>query len=170
MDHNRKIVGLLLALVVVSSGVAAPVAAQSDVDWEDELLDLFETHADTFNEQIDDVDLGPAGDRLAGKTVKAVVTGEEETVVFTFTMDENNHITDLQAGDTGDADLKMTTSKATIERVLNADNPAQAFRDAYANDDIRIKTDYGLGEAVTSGRIVDWGFWTAADTFKGVFF
>lgn len=170
MDGTRKIIGLFLALVVLSSALAGPAAAQSDAEWEAELLDLFEKHSETFNENIDDVDLGPAEKRLAGKTVQAVVTNEDERMVFTFTMDENNHITDLEAGGADDPDLRMVTSKATIERVLNAENPAQEFRDAYAGDDIRIKAGYGLGTAVTSGRVVEWGFWTAADTFKGFFF
>jgi len=170
MFSEARFTGALAAMLTISVLLAGAggALAQSDDPSASELFRQFSEMSDTFNEQIVEVDLGPAGDRLAGQTANVVIDTPDGQERFSFSMDEENRITNLQPTTVDDADLVVRTDAATVESIATSDTPAQAFRDAYRDGDITIKANYGLVEAATSGRIVDWGFWTAADLFKGL--
>jgi len=82
-------------------------------------------------------------------------------VTYSLTMDGNNRITDLSDALSEDAKRKITTDRATIEDLATANNPAAAFRDAVANDDIVI-----TGE---DGQTVERIKWAVINAFKGFF-
>lgn len=166
----NRFVSLVLAALLVSSVGAAPASAQEQPDWAQEAYDEFAGQVQLFNELVGEVDLGPAGDRLADRSVNVYVDGDDGTAVFSFAMDERNRITDLRQSARDDADLEVRTDRRTVERIASAENPAAAFRDAYQNGDISINTTGGFTGALTGGpsKIVDWAFWTAAGVFKGL--
>jgi len=162
---------LVAAVVVAGTGVAAAQAAtvaQADEPAASGLYEQFAGMTESFNEGVADVDLGPAGDRLAGRTANVYVDTPEGREGFSFAMDERNRITNLQPRTVEDADLRMVTDRTTVRAIASADAPAAAFRDAYRTGDVTIRADFGAVEAATSGRLLDWGFWTAADLFKGL--
>ena len=169
MFSQRGFTGALVALLTLSLLVAGSggAVAQSDDPSASELFQRFSEMSDAFNEQITGVDLGPAGDRLAGQTANVYIETPDGEEGFSFAMDDQNRITNLQQTTVDDADLVVRTDAATVESIATSDTPAQAFRDAYRNGDITIKTNYGVVEAASSGRIVDWAFWSAADVFRG---
>ena len=168
MNPNRIVSAVFVALLVASVGVA-PTSAQAGPAWAQDAYDRFADRAPTFNEMVDGVDLGPAGDRLAGRSANVYVESDDGAAVFSFAMDEDNHVTDLRPEARDDADLEVRTDRATVEAIATADNPAGAFRDAYKGGDIAIGTTGGFTEAVSDGpsTVVDWAFWTVADTLKG---
>jgi hypothetical protein len=138
-------IGVLLAFLVVTSGV---VVAQSDTAsdqpaWADAAFAEYEGMVAVYNESITAVDLGVAGEQLSGERVNFVVTdGDGETATFSFRMDDQLRMTELQQGARSDATLKMSTDRTTLNEVVTADNPAVAFRNAVAGGDITFD---GLG-------------------------
>ena len=156
---------LILAVAVLLAGALAGVAvAQSDdgavpqTNGGDDLYESLEEMVPAYNENADSVDLGPVN--LAGTSNIYIQDGSSE-VTYSITMDRQNRITDLDDSHSEDAVRKITTDRETIEAVVAADNPAAAFRNAVANDDIVI-----TGEA---GKPVERVKWTVINAVKGFF-
>lgn len=84
-------------------------------------------------------DLGFAGRFARGNVINLHVTANDgEKAVVSFRLTEDNRIETVRAGARGDAKIRMTTDKATFDRIANADEPGEAFRRALENGDIRI--------------------------------
>jgi hypothetical protein len=93
--------------------------------------------AGAYNEERPE--LGLAGGLVTGSVVNFhVTTADGETAVFSFRLTEDNRIEDLRAGPRSDADIRMTTDKATFDRIATAESPGAAFREALASREIRI--------------------------------
>jgi hypothetical protein len=152
---------LALVLLVLVGGVGSVTAqngSQTNPEWGVDLFESMESMVDDYNAHADSVDLGPVS--LAGATNVYVTDGDEQAT-YTIYMDSDHRITDLQQGTDPDAARKMTTSRATIDRIASADNPAAAFRSAVESDDIVIN-----GE---SGEVVEQIKWTVINVLKGFF-
>lgn len=171
--RRTVVLAAIVALLVSSAGTA--VAQSDDPEWESEVYDEFAGQVDKFNAQVGQIDLGPAGGRLAGASANLYVEGEDGTADFSFEMDEQNRITNVQREPTEGADLRITTTRETVREIAEANNSAATFRSAYASGDIDIQAGYSLSDAVTGkqGSVVksvsNWGFWKAADAVKGFF-
>jgi hypothetical protein len=153
-------IGVVLAILVVTSGVSTAQSAQSSQpDWADEAYGEFSGMVATYNESITQVDLGIAGDQLSNERVNLVVTGADgETATFSFRMDDQLRMTELDQGPRSDATLRMSTDRETFNETLTADNPAATFRDAVADGDIRF-SGIGTGNAVK---------WTVINSVAGI--
>lgn len=131
-------IATFLALLVVTSGLAAAQSTDQP-EWADEAFAEFEGMVAVYNESITAVDLGVAGDQLANERVNLVVTDADgATATFSFRLDGQLRMTELAQGPRSDATLRMSLDRATFDEILTADNPAVAFRDAVAEDDIRF--------------------------------
>ncbi|MGM0590484.1 MAG: hypothetical protein ACQETI_02450 [Halobacteriota archaeon] len=146
-------------MLLVSASAGVGVAQSGNPAWADDLYDQMSSMVEPYNDNVADANLGVAGDQLADRRVNVYITSGDETAVFSFYMDADNRITDLQPEAHPDAQLKMTTSKATLESLAASDNPAADFRSAVANDDIVI-----AGE---DGHIVEQVKWTVINVVKG---
>lgn len=151
--HISLVMAVLILLVSAAAGSAV---AQSDDDAG--LYESLEEMVPVYNENADSVDLGPVS--LAG-TSNIYIEDGASVVTYSMTMDEDNEITALDASPNGDAKRKITTDRATIEELTAATNPAAAFRDAVANDDIVI-----TGE---DGQTIERAKWAVINVFKGFF-
>lgn len=153
----------LAVVVLLLSSSAGSVAAQSDdPEWAAELETAVDEMLPAYNEHAGDLDLGPLS--LAGTTNVYVNDPDSDgdgLATFHITMDSDNRITAFERGTSDDATRKLTTDRATLERIAAADNPAAAFRSAVANDDIVI-----TGE---DGHFVEGLKWTIVNAFKGLF-
>lgn len=147
---------ILTVAVLLVSAMAGGAVAQSDDG--DDLYESLEEMVPAYNANADAVDLGPVN--LAGTTNIYIEDGGSE-VTYSVTMDDRNRITDLDDSRSEDAVRKITTDRATIEEIAAADNPAAAFRNAVANDDIVIS-----GE---DGQILEGIKWAVINVFKGFF-
>ncbi|EMA67779.1 hypothetical protein C461_08629 [Halorubrum aidingense JCM 13560] len=147
---------ILTVAVLLVSALAGGAVAQSDDG--DDLYESLEEMVPAYNANADAVDLGPVN--LAGTTNIYIEDGGSE-VTYSVTMDDRNRITDLDDSRSEDAVRKITTDRATIEEIAAADNPAAAFRNAVANDDIVIS-----GE---DGQILEGIKWAVINVFKGFF-
>jgi hypothetical protein len=138
---NGRWIAALIALLVVTSGITS---AQSDQpDWADSTFEEFEGMVSVYNESITSVDLGIAGDQLQGETVNLAVTDADgATATFSFRLDGQLRMTELDQGERSDATLRMSTDRETLNETLNAENPAVVFRDAVADGDISLS---GIG-------------------------
>ncbi|PSP85647.1 hypothetical protein BRC83_02670 [Halobacteriales archaeon QS_1_68_17] len=118
---------------------AAPAVAQSDQPaWAADLYDRTEGMVEVYNGNVSKIDLGVAGDQLANERVNFRISDGDEEAVFSFRMDGNNRITQLSPGPRDDATLVMETDRETVEGIIEARNPAAAFRDAVLDDEITI--------------------------------
>jgi len=160
----RRIPLILVVAVLLAGALAGVAVAQSDdgaaaqaADG-DGLYESLEEMVPTYNENADSLDLGPVN--LAGTSNIYIQDGSSE-VTYSVTMDRQNRITDLDDSRSEDARRKITTDRETVEELVAADNPAAAFRNAVANDDIVI-----TGEA---GKPVERVKWTVINAFKGFF-
>jgi hypothetical protein len=147
---------ILTVAVLLVSALAGGAVAQTDSG--DDLYESLEEMVPAYNANADAVDLGPVN--LAGTTNIYIQDGASE-VTYSVTMDDRNRITDLDDSRSEDAVRKITTDRATLEAITAADNPAAAFRDAVANDDIVIS-----GE---DGQILEGIKWAVINAFKGFF-
>lgn len=174
MRGRALLVGLITLAVAAPLSVGTAVAADGDrtnadgvVDGDLTDVDEVREMADSYNRHADGVSLGPATSQLANNAVNLHVTDAEsgETVVYSFRMGADRNITDVAEGENPDANLRMDASASTVEAIADADDPAAAFRGAYASDDVSIEPT-GFAE----GGAVKWTFWTASDHLKGVLF
>ena len=150
-------ISLVLAVaVLLVSALAGGAVAQADDG--DDLYESLEEMVPAYNENADAVDLGPI--TLAG-TSNVYIQDGDSVVVYSLTMDDENRITNLEESASGDAVRKITTDRATLADIAAAENPASAFRDAVANDDIVIS-----GE---DGQLVEGIKWGVINLFKGFF-
>ena len=152
----KRISLVLVVAVLLASALAGGAVAQSDDG--DDLYESLEQMVPAYNANAESVDLGPIN--LAGTTNIYIDDGGDD-VTYSITMDDENRITALHDARSDDAVRKITTDRETLETIAAADNPAAAFRDAVANDDIVIS-----GE---NGRIVEGIKWTVINLFKGFF-
>jgi hypothetical protein len=146
---------IIVVAALLVSALAGGAVAQSDGD---DLYETLEEMVPAYNENAGAVDLGPVN--LAGTTNVYIADGSSETV-YSVTMDERNRITALDDSRSDDAVRKITTDRATLESIAAAADPAAAFRDAVANDDIVIS-----GE---DGQFVEGVKWTVINFVKGFF-
>ena len=152
-----KRISLVLAVaVLLASALAGGAVAQSDDG--DDLYESLEEMVPAYNANAESVDLGPIN--LAGTTNIYIDDGGDD-VTYSITMDGDNRITALDDARSDDAVRKITTDRETLESIAAADNPAAAFRDAVAADDIVIS-----GE---NGQIVEGIKWAVINLFKGFF-
>ena len=155
---QRTRIPVVLVVVVLAIGaVTGGAVAQSSGDDAD-LYESLEEMVPAYNENADSVNLGPVS--IAG-TSNIYIEDGDSVVTYSMTIDDRNRITDLSESPDDDAVRKITTDRETIERLTAADNPARAFRDAVANDDIVI-----TGE---DGQTVERIKWAVINAFKGFF-
>ena len=165
-QYRRAFVALAVVLLVVaplSAGTALGQSAAADAPDVEKVRQM----AEKYNERADEVNLGPASSQLTNNVVNLHVADESsgETHVYSFRMDGQKRITDIAEGENPDANLRLETTMATVEAIAAADNPAAAFRDAYATDDISIEPT-----GFAKGGLVKWTFWTATDGLKSLLF
>jgi len=155
---QRTRIPVVLVVVVLAIGaVTGGAVAQSSGDDAD-LYESLEEMVPAYNENADSVNLGPVS--IAG-TSNIYIEDGDSVVTYSMTIDDRNRITDLSESADDDAVRKITTDRETIERLTASDNPARAFRDAVANDDIVI-----TGE---DGQTVERIKWAVINAFKGFF-
>ena len=156
MERTRIPLVLVVVMLAIGAVTGGAVAQSSGEDAD--LYESLEEMVPTYNENADSVDLGPVS--IAG-TSNIYIEDGDSVVTYSLTMDGNNRITDLSDALSEDAKRKITTDRATIEDLATANNPAAAFRDAVANDDIVI-----TGE---DGQTVERIKWAVINAFKGFF-
>jgi hypothetical protein len=140
-----RLVGVLLAVLVVTSGaaVAQSDSASDQPEWAAAAFAEYEGMVAVYNESISSVDLGVAGDQLSNERVNLVVTDADgATATISFRMDSQLRMTELQLGERPDATLRMSTDRGTFDGILAADNPAVDFRNAVTSGDVTFD---GLG-------------------------
>lgn len=135
---NDTASGALVGDAVASSGasVGTPVAPPSDrfgpTFWTD-----MSTIAATYNEE--DPALGLGGDLLTGNVVNFHVTDETGAeAVASFRLTGENRITDLRAGPRDDASIRLSTDRATFDRIAAADAPGRALVRAMESGEVRV--------------------------------
>jgi len=148
---------LLVVVGLLVSAAAGGAVAQSDSSDAD-LYESLEDMVPLYNENADNVNLGPVS--IAG-TNNIYIDDGNSVVTYSLVINDQNRITALNDSPSEDAKRKITTDRATIEELTTASNPALAFRDAVANDDIVI-----TGE---DGQIVERVKWAVINAFKGFF-
>lgn len=123
---------------VIIGGGSAP----AEPAWAAALYERLSSYVDAHNRDIADANLGPAAGQLKNETVNLYVSADGGEAGFSFRTDSKNRIEGFQRGHREEATVRMETTRATVERLTNADAPAQEFRKAVLDDDIRIR---GLG-------------------------
>lgn len=133
--QRSQLAVLSLAFVVLFGSVGGVAAQSENPEWGQELFTQVESMVDDYNANVDSIDLGPIN--LAGATNIYVNDGSEQAT-YTVYMDSDNRIVDVKQGTDEDAKRKITTDRATLQRIASADDPAAEFRTAVENDDIVI--------------------------------
>jgi hypothetical protein len=153
-----RVTSVALALLLVFSSVGGVAAQTSNSEWSQQIVDDTISAMDTYNANIDNVDLGPVS--LTGySNVYITDTSTGEVAEFHIEMDERNHLIGAYWETNTEATRKITTDRETYNTVINADNPAAAFRNAIADDKIVISGD--------NGNIVEGVKWRIINLLKG---
>lgn len=160
---SRSLV-VAVAVLLVSAGAVAPVAAQSgQPSWSGEAFETLETGFDLYNQNTEGLDLGPLSSQIENKRVNMYVSDGGETAVYSFRMTGDGKVRDLQEGAHEDASLRMETDRDTMESIAASTDGQQAanrFADAVRDDDIVIG-----GE---DGHLVAQITWTVLNALKGL--
>lgn len=138
---------VLLIAAFLSGPLVAPGVAQDDQpEWADDVFDRLERAVEGYN-----AGLGPERrgvlERwlLAEARVNLYVEGPDGgEVVASFRTDDSLRITHLQRGRLGNPTLRVRASRAAVERVAGADDPARAVDNEILNGRIRIKRVFRL--------------------------
>lgn len=140
MKQKSFLKTIAVVFVVFSLTLASvPVVAQNQASWADAMYDDLSPMVDRYNEKVEPSDFGFAASQLSGETVNLVVTDTDGSqATASFKMDDQMKIRDVAQGERSDATLKMSTDRATMERVTEADDPSEAFLDAILRDRISI--------------------------------
>jgi len=155
------------SLVLATAGaVATPGAAQSDQpDWAVDMFDRMGPMVETYNDNVDPDDFGYLASQLQGEKVNLVVNdpanGTEASL--SFALNGQLQMQELALGTRDDATVQMSTDKATMDRIIAANDPVSEFRTAVNNDDIALS---GLG-AYDSLKWVILSI--VADILRGIF-
>jgi hypothetical protein len=151
---------LITVFVVLGLTLAAtPALAQSQPAWSNEMYEKMSPMVEKYNAKINADDLGIAAGQLKGEKVNLVVTDTDGSqATASFRMDDGLKMRDLQQGERDDATLKMSTDRATMERIISANNPAVTFQNAVVSGDISID---GIG-ATNAVK------WTAINVASGI--
>lgn len=153
MNHTR--IALVLAIAVLLVGVL-PTATVAQSDGDEETFEQLESMVEPYNENVGDADMGPLN--LAG-TNNLYIEDGDSTLTYTIVVNDDNRITAVEDSGSDDAVRKITTDRATYDAVTSADDPAAAFRDAVADDEIRIS-----GE---DGELIEGLKWAVINVLKG---
>ena len=169
MPTTTNLARILLSLAVVlatAGAVATPAAAQSDQpDWAVQMFEDMEPMVETYNDNVNPGDFGFLAGQLQGEKVNLVVddpaNGTEASV--SFSMNDDLQMQELALGTRDDATIRMRTDKATMDRIIAANNPVSEFRLAVRDDDITIS---GIGTV----SVVKWAvFNVVGDVLRGIF-
>ncbi|MFC7044082.1 hypothetical protein ACFQH6_00435 [Halobacteriaceae archaeon GCM10025711] len=151
-----RTVVVLLALVVLTG--SAPSQAD-DPAWAEGVFDDLQTMVAAYNANVDDPDVGTVERglqrQIRDERVNLRVTAADGTeATFSFRTDDQGHIVGLSRNEDDDAAVLVTASRATIENVAAADDPADAFVQAVSD-----------GDVVIEGRTMKW---TVVEVFQAV--
>ena len=128
------VVGLVLGILVAGSA-GAQSADAGDVD--------LERLVETYNANVDEAPDIARG-QLAGQTIEIRIGEGDEMAekdtgeALYVTTAESGRVTDYGAADAESPTIRVRTSQATLDRILNAENPGKAFDEAYSNGEIKI--------------------------------
>lgn len=170
----RVAVALLVALSFTVG--ATPVTAQSDQPaWADALFADLQDMQPRFNDNVGDADMNFAErqvyNQIKGNVINVYFVNTD--VVFSFRMQSDGTITDLQQSKRDDATLKMRMTRATAENLVAQDNPVPPFVEAVQNGKV---VDQGSGTTVQGivingedGKPIKQATWVVINTVKGLF-
>jgi hypothetical protein len=134
---------IVVSLVIATALMMAPATAQSgQPDWADSLYESSLPMVETFNAHVGTVDLGVAGDQLAGERVHLEIESDQGTATFSFLLTDDLEIAAFQQGAHPDATISMKTTLTVYERIVASPTPAVAFVDAVSAGEISIS---GIG-------------------------
>lgn len=158
---------LSIAVVLATAGaVATPAAAQSDQpDWAVDMFDRMGPMVETYNENVDPDDFGWIAGLLQGEKVNLVVNdpanGTEASV--SFALNDQLQMQELALGTRDDATIVMSTDKATMDRIIESNDPALKFQTAVNKGSIDIS---GVGSV---GSVKWFVLAVVADILRGIF-
>lgn len=137
---------LSLAVVLATVGaVATPAAAQSDQpDWAVDMFDRMGPMVEKYNENVNPDNFGFLDGQLQGEKVNLVVDdpANNTEASVSFKLDNDLKMQELSLGTREDATIRMNTDKATMDRIIESNNPSSEFENAMTNDEITIS---GIG-------------------------
>ena len=140
-SRGGRLVGVLLAVVLVLSVAPAPALAQDadEVDM-DRLVEVYNANVD----RAPDIVRG----QLAGQSVElrigdgSTVAGPDAGTVYHFTTAENGTVTDYASGEAPDPDYRVRTREEARLAVVNASDPSTEFDRQYEAGNVEI---HGVG-------------------------
>lgn len=130
LPSNRLLT--VAVVVVVAFGLTAPAAGASHggaAPWAASTAADLEGMIDRYNTALD----GGATARLTGERVTLRVTSDVDgrSATFGFRVGDDGRIRDFAMGARGDATLRLSTGKGTVDYVVAADNPVRAFASVF---------------------------------------
>jgi len=144
--------GLLVLVCVLLIGSTAPaLAQQSSSNWSDQLYQELKPLVTTYNENVDQVPsfIKPI---IGGERVELVVvpTNGGQNATYSAVVAKNGHITSFKNEPPQKPTVRVTTTEATVNTLMNATDKKQAFSDALKRGDITYKP-LNIGSSVKLG-------------------
>lgn len=128
---------LLVALAVGSATAGAGSAAGPE--WSDDVFERLETAAAEYNAQ--DAEVGIV-ERQALRNARVNLHVRDEAgakAVYALRFDGDSHVTQLRREPFEEPTVRAETTRATVERISAAEDPAAAVRQAVWNRQIRLE-------------------------------
>jgi len=134
--------GLLVLVAVLLVGSTAPaLAQQSSSNWSDQFYQELKPLVGQYNQNVDEVPSFVTG-IIGGERVKFVVepTGGGQNAVYSAVVAKNGHIQSFKNEAPQNPTIRVTTTEATLQKIMNATDKQKAFSDAYNNGAFTYKT------------------------------
>lgn len=147
-----RVATLVLVLLLLGAGVAGGQSTQPA--WADGFFVELRGWTDDYNAYVERSDPSfPGHTLLRGERVDLYVRDDDGAVaVFSFRTDERLRIDDLRQGARADATARVTASRAVLERLATAEDPAPALRNAILAGEIDIRRVVTvLGQSIAVG-------------------
>lgn len=140
----RVVLSVALVVTMVGAGATAATAQSDQPDWAVEMFEDMQPMVETYNANVDAADYDFLADLLRGENVNLVVAdpanGTEASVSYRF--DNDLRMQELKPGTRDDATIRMSTDKATMDRIIASDAPQTEFATAIGSGDITVS---GIG-------------------------
>jgi hypothetical protein len=138
----RTTLALALAALVVLAGFAGTVQAQTAPESDAESVkELLRKAIDGYTDSGATIDV--PGKRQVVGPLNVYVDDGPETYVYSLVVTPDLGIEEFAAGPRADATRRAVTDYATIQGIVNADNPPRALEQAVRNGDIRVEGEDG---------------------------
>lgn len=139
----------LVGVALLPVAVVGPAVAQETTEDRSgpDVDELVEGYNEDYRDAPEVIQTQFGGDTVEIRWADGAIPAKDEGTAYTLTLGEDGKVVSHTECGTDDEDVRVRTSRETVERIVESDEPEEAFEEAHEDGEIRI-TGVGLHNAV----------------------